>query len=376
MALSVRTGRPAEWQEILDVSHAAFGRDKTFFPHNWPHTYPDKTAAEWFVVCEDAGKIVGTINQTPVTVDVCGVHLKAVGIGGVGVLKSARLRGAMSAMLKASNATQREVGTVLGFLGGERIRYRRYGFEFAGKTVTATSYPGQLASADPVPLRRLRVADAKDILRLHRKVPMFIRRDDDWQRQLLRRWGFVAWGSKSGPLRAYLVADREKPHRIHELIGSAQMLPGLLKSWMKRHKLDSVRFTFIPGYAPHAKLARDAAWLQDSPGEQIGIYDFGRFLTQLAGPLGERFRQFAITDVVRVAHTGEKTAFDLKLKRSGVLSVTPAAGSRKPTLSLDAAEWVRTFFPPPGGPMPKSKPAARLIAAFALPMNFGGWDSV
>ncbi len=312
MALRVRTGRPDEWQEILDVSHAAFGRDKTFFPHNWPHTYPDKTAAEWFVVCEDAGKIVGTINQTPVTVDVCGVRLKAVGIGGVGVLESARLR----------------------------------------------------------------VADAKDILKLYRKAPMFISRDESWQALLLRRRSYVACGNKSGPLRAYLVTPKGMPGSVCELIGDARLLPGLLKSWMKRHKLGQVGITFIPGYAPHAALARDAAWLQDSPAEQVGIYDFGRFLTQLANPLGERFRQFAIIGVVRVAHTGEKTAFDLKLKRSGTLSVTPATGNRKPALSLDAAGWVRTFFPPPGGQTPKSQPDARLAAAFALPMNFSGWDSV
>ena len=239
MALRVRTGRPDEWQEILDVSHAAFGRDKTFFPHNWPHTYPDKTAAEWFVVCEDAGKIVGTINQTPVTVDVCGVRLKAVGIGGVGVLESARLRGAMSAMLKASNAEQREAGTVLGFLGGERLRYRRYGFELAGRTTTATVRQDQVADAAPVPMRRLRVADAKDILKLYRKAPMFISRDESWQALLLRRRSYVACGNKSGPLRAYLVTPKGMPGSVCELIGDARLLPGLLKSWMKRHVLSA-----------------------------------------------------------------------------------------------------------------------------------------
>lgn len=376
MAFQVRKGRPAEWQEILDVSHAAFGRDKMFFPHNWPHTYPDKTAAERFVVCEDAGRIVGTIDQTPVTVDVCGVRLKAVGIGGVGVLEHTRLRGVMSAMLKASNAEQREAGTVLGFLGGERVRYRRYGFELAGRTTTATVHQDQLADASPVPMRRLRVADAKDILRLHRKAPMFISRDERWQTLLLRRKSYVAWGNKSGPLRAYLVSPKNAPGSVCELIGDARLLPGLLKAWTKRHKLDRVGFTFVPGYAPHAELARDAAWLQATPATQVGICDFGRFLTQLAEPLGDRFRQFGITGVIRVAHTGEKTAFDLKLKRSGSLSVTPAAGGRKPDLSLDAAEWVRTFFPPPGGPMLKSKPDARLAAALALPMNFAMWDSV
>ena len=376
MTLHVRTGRPDEWQEILDVSHAAFGRGPTFFPRGWPHTYPDKTAAEWFVVCEEAGKIVGTINQTPVTVDVCGVRLKAAGLGGVGVLESARLRGAMSAMLKVSNAEQRERGTVLGFLDGPRLRYRRFGFERAGQAVTALLPFGHLAEVEPVPLRRLRIADAADVLRLCRKARFFVRRDRVWQERLLRRWGFIAWGNKSGPLRAYLVADREKPDRIHELIGSAQMLPGLLRSHAARHKLEGIRVRWIPRYRPHVKLGRIAEGLEAAPAEQVGIYDFGRFLTQLAKPLGERFGQFGITDVVRVAHTGEKTALDLKLKRSGALSVTPATGNRKPDLSLNAAEWVRTFFPPPGGAMPKSKPDARLAAALALPMNFGGWDSV
>ncbi len=377
MALRVRKGRPAEWQEILDVSHAAFGKEATYFPHGWPHTYPNPQAAEWFVVCEDAGRIVGIINATPVTVNVGGVRLKAVGIGGVGVLESARMRGAMSAMLKASNAEQRAAGTVLGFLGGARIRYRRYGFELAGQTVTATVHRDQLADVDPVPLRRLRTADAKDILRLHCKAPMFVPRDERWQTLLLRRRNFVAWGNKSGPLRAYLVTPNGAAGSVCELIGDARLLPGLLRTWMGRHKLGNVGFTCIPDYGPHVGLARDAAWLQETPAEQVGIYDFGRFLAQTAKPLGERFRQFGIADVVRVAHTGERTAFDLRPKRSGGLSVTPATGRRKPDLSLDPAGWVRVFFPPPGGPMLKREVDDRLLAAaFALRLNFSGWDSV
>ena len=376
MALHIRQGRPAEWQEILDVSQAAFGAGDTYFPHGWPHTYPNPQAAEWFVVCEEDGKLLGIINQTPVTVDVGGALLKAVGIGGVGVLEEARRRGVMSAMLRASNAQQRAAGTVLGFLGGERIRYRRYGYELAGRSVGATMFPKQLAGAEPVPLRRLHLADANDILRLHRKAPMFVRRTELWQRRLLRRRNFAAWGNKSGPLKAYLVTPKGSPASICELIGGARLLPGLLKAQMKRHKLGHINVHWLPDYAPHFKLGRSAGGLSVSVAQQVGIYDFARFLAQTAGPLGEGFRRFGITGRVRIEHTGEKTGFDLEPARSGPLSITPAKRKRKADLALDAAEWIRTFFPPPGGPMLEQKARPRLVAAFALPLNISSWGAV
>ncbi|MFH1732250.1 MAG: GNAT family N-acetyltransferase [Planctomycetota bacterium] len=376
MALHIRQGRPAEWQEILDVSYAAFGKDKRYFPLNWPHTYPDKTAAEWFVVCEEDGKLLGIINQTPVAVNVGGALLKAVGIGGVGVLEEARRRGVMSAMLQASNAEQRAAGTVLGFLAGERIRYRRHGYEFAGRSVTASFSPKHLAGAERVPLRRLRIADASDILRLHRKAPMFVRRTELWQRQLLRRRNFVAWGNKSGPLKAYLVTPRGSPAHVCELIGGAPLLPGLLKAQMKRHKLGHINVRWLPDYGPHLELGRNAGGLSEAVAQQVGIYDFARFLTQTAKPLGEGFRRFGITVPVRIEHTGEKIAFDLKPTRSGALSITPAKGKRKADLALGAAEWVRMFFPPPGGPMLEQKAGPHLIAALALPLNISSWGAV
>ncbi len=375
MALNIRQGRPSEWQDILDVSHAAFGRGPTFFPRGWPHTYPDKTAAEWFVVCEEAGRILGVIDQTPVTVDVSGVRLPAVGIGGVGVLPTARFRGIMSAMLRASNAEQRAAGTIIGFLDGPRLRYRRFGFERAGQAVTATIPRKHLAEVEPVPLRRLRIADAADVLRLCRTAPLFVHRDRVWQERLLRRWWFTAWGNKTGPLRAYLVAARENPGHIHELIGPARMLPGLLRAHATRHKLKWIRSRWIPGYGPHLKLGQGADGLEAGPAQQIAIYDFGRFLERLAGPLGEGFRRAGITKPVRVRHAGEGTAFDLTSGR-GALSVVPAKGRRKLALALDAAGWVRVSFPPPGGPMLKTEADPNLLAALALPLNFSGWEAV
>ena len=139
---------------------------------------------------------------------------------------------------------------------------------------------------------------------------------------------------------------------------------------------NDVRFRWIPDYRPHLELGLDAWWLETRPAEQVAIYDFGRFFEQLAGPLGEGFRRFGITRLVRVRHAGEETAFDLTPGRGGALSVAPARGRREPALALDAAEWVRVFFPPPGGPMLKGDTDPNLLAALALPLTLSGWDSV
>ena len=376
MTLHVRQGSPAEWKEILAASHTAFNVDRTYFPKGWPHTYPDPGAAEWFVVCEDAGRIIGVINQTPVALRIAGVRLKAVGIGGVGVLPDARKHGAMSAMLRASNAWQNHAGTVLGFLGGERIRYRRYGYELAGQRVTAMITHKQLADAKPVRMRRLTRKDAAGVLRLYRRSPLWVGRDVVWQERLLRRSNFVAYGNASGPLRAYLVIGKGAPQGVHELVGEAHLLPGLLKAHLHRWKLGSIQCAWIPEYAPHAELGRNAGWMSSNAAQQVRLFDFGRFLRQMAGPLGAGFRRFRVAGAVRVRHRDEGTCFDLTLDRTGVLSVAPAQGKGRPDLAMDAAGWVRTFFPPPGGPMLPHRADARLLAAMALPLNFSAWDSL
>ena len=376
MALTIRQGRPGEWQEILDVSHASFGKPDTYFPGGWPHTYPSPRAAEWFIVCEEAGRIVGLINQTPVTVDVGGALLKSVGIGGVCVLKEARGRGIMSAMLTASNNWQRETGTVLGFLGGDRARYRRYGYEIAGQAVDASVPANYLVDVETVPLRRLRLPDARDILRCHRRASMFVRRTEEWQRLLLRRKQYVAWGNRSGPLRAYLAASKAAPQRVAELVGDRRLLIGLLKGYLRRHKLSGASVALVPGYMPHVEVAENAAGTSACVPFQVNIFDLGRFLRETAKPLGDGFRLCGITWPVRVMYTGERASFDLELRRSGALSVAPAKKGRKPDLALDAAEWVRTFFPPPGGPMVGTAHQERLLAAFRLPLAFSAWDSV
>ncbi len=376
MTLQVRQGRPAEWKEILAVSQAAFNVDHTYFPKGWPHTYPDPSAAEWFVVCVDEGKIIGVINQTPVALRIAGVRLKAVGIGGVGVLPEARKRGAMSAMLRASNAWQNQAGTVLGFLGGERIRYRRYGYELAGERVTAMITHKQLADAEPVRMRRLTRKDAAGVLRLYRRSPLWVDRDAVWQERLLRRSGFVAYGNASGLLRAYLVIGKGAPQGVHELVGEARLLPGLLNAHLRRWKLGSIQCAWIPEYAPHVELGRNAGWMSSNAAQQVRVFDFERFLRQMAGPLGAGFRRLGVSGAVRVRHRDEGTSFDLALNRTGVLSVAPAQGKGKPDVAMDAAGWVRTFFPPPGGPMPAPRADARLLAAMALPLNFSAWDSL
>ena len=406
MAFQIRQGRPADWQEILDVSRAAFSAPSRYFPRGWPHTYPGPRAAERFVVCEEAGRILGVINQTPVPLRIAGVRLNAVGIGGVATLKKHRGRGVMSAMLNASNACQRDAGTCLGFLWGERERYRRYGYEIAGSGLTANFGPKQFADVEPVPLRKLTQKDAPDILRLYRRSTLVVDRTEPWQRLLLRRATFAAYGNRSGPLKAYLVSGRKYRQNIHELIGNAKLLPGLLKAHRLRNSLNEVALSWVTGYRAHLELGRAAASVRADVLTQINIFDFGRFLEKLAAPLGEGFRRSGITGPVRVVHAGERAAFDLALRPTGELLVTrakpggkadlalDAAGKRdlapdaagnadlapdaagKADLVLDAPGWVRTFFPPPGGLMLEEKADYRLLAALRLPLAMSAWDSL
>ena len=369
MELVIRKGRAQDWDAILAVAHSAFKTCDGYFPRSWPHTYPGRCASR-FVVCEDAGRIIGVINQTPCVLSVCGQKLKTAGIGSVGVLESERKRGIMSAMLKFSDEWQRRAGTDLGILGGDRLRYRNYGYEFGGAIVASNVGERQLGHVAPVKLRKLTGHDSAAVLRIYRRTPYALARTPLWQKLLIRSDRFTAFGNAGGALRAYFVVEGKD--KVVEMAGATPLLPGMLRSHMLKAQVSGLSCHAVPGYAPHGDML-----LSGNPSAtahvHFRIFDFGAFLEKMAGPLCERLARFGVKRPVRLVETESESGFDL-LARGGRQKLK-RAGTGGADIALDSASWVRVFFPPPGGPVAGDIDEV-LLRALELPVHISYWDFV
>jgi predicted N-acetyltransferase YhbS len=376
MRFEIRAGRPDEFATLVEVTTRAFGKPKDFFTTHYVHSYPDPAAARACVVAFSRGRIAGLINQTPMLLRVGRTVLKACGIGGVCALPEYRGQGVMSSLLEASNAWQRREGTVLGVLWGRRERYRRYGYENAGQRLLLTVSDRNLADARPVPLRSAKPGDAAFLARLSRAAPIGVYRTTEWQELLLRRTNFHAHCNRGGKARAFLVVEEGNPKTVVELIGAFGAARGLLRTYMKKAHLDHVQVMAYPGTAFGDWATRLAEpWsISLTYSGHVAIYDFGRFLKTAAPELAARFHAFGLISAVRLRHRDEGTCYELRPRGARRLDVLPVRG--RGDLDLTAAEWVRTFFPPPGGPVLSKKANPRLLKALELGLLVPYWDRV
>jgi len=377
MDFAVRTGRPDEFDEIVDVTARSFGHTREFFLQYFRNAYPDARAARACVVAVADRRIVGVINQTPMRVRLGRARLRAAGIGGVSCVPEARGHGVMSAMLAFSRDLQRRKGVPLGMLGGKRSRYRRFGFEQAGRTLVADLPDELLAEARPADYRTLRPADAEAVARKARATGMSIHRTAGWQRWLLQRPQHVGYRNRGRRLRAYFVASARAPTHITEAVGPVDVLAGMLRRYQQDQGGEQLSAELLPGteVARWALLSERAGRLAVQPTWQVCIYEFGAFLRALGPELVGRLRAFGLYGSVRLRNETEDTCYELRPK-SGRLEVTAYAGRARPDVSLPADGWVRTFFPPGGAPLIAPDADPRLPAALAFELNVPAWDHV
>ena len=133
-SLNVRPLTPAELPAAIDVANRAFGfgQDDGFefgrdIPYVWNVDRADNTWA-----CFDGDQMLGVIGAYPFDVRMGGVSFRATCVGQVGTPAESRGRGVMSALLTAATARM-DAEVDFAWLGGDRMRYGRYGWAIGGE---------------------------------------------------------------------------------------------------------------------------------------------------------------------------------------------------------------------------------------------------
>lgn len=144
MAVVYRWGETKDMPRIVEAINHAFRPNEmtedaeknigpeSYFPRVLPKLYLEKDSASCHYLTEEGGAIAGIVGLFPVPLTVGEKTLKLSGIGMVSTRPGYRRKGYMVRMMEDVIAEARRRGDDLLVLGGQRQRYRNFGFDNAG----------------------------------------------------------------------------------------------------------------------------------------------------------------------------------------------------------------------------------------------------
>jgi predicted N-acetyltransferase YhbS len=354
--LSVESARPGDWPQILACVNRCFvadGAPSMALTHG--HCVnDDPDTLKGYLVARDGGRLVGCLSCTNQQLIIDGGTLAVGGLGQVATLPECRGQGVMSALLNAAIAHMEASGCACSDLGGDRVRYGRYGWETAGRqwqfTLTARSVAAAAAPSSPHEVRLFTgdPAEQRVIMSLHETEPRRVARSDrQWQRLLTRLNKQVWLALRQGRVEAYAVIDSSRqPGAVFEFGGSVEGVHHILHQRVPHAPADGLLLWSPWEHGCNGLFFTLAAhWTVVSP-RMVRLFHLRQTLEAFAGQMS---RRLGAVDARRCP------AVTLMVQESGQ-SVTLAPGVEgvalreptglEPVLQLPRAQMVRLLLGP------------------------------
>lgn len=239
-----RRGRPEDWADIIDFANYVFSQNGA--PHDFPRLIPKvygggpEMAALHHLALEE-GRIKGMVAVYPSLCGIAGNRLKTGFIGTVSVHPYARGRGYMKRLMADAAERMREDGAALSMLGGQRQRYRYFGYELGGTVllfhVNAANIRHVLGAA-PEEAVRLTPAAAGDMDALYACYSRrwITGRSREEFPAVLRTWNAVPYTVREGGrLAGYLCASADGGCVLETGLDTPALLPRVLKAYLQIH---------------------------------------------------------------------------------------------------------------------------------------------
>lgn len=231
MSIVIRNVRIEEFEEFIRFIERAFGVYKGFFPRTYPHLYrPTPEACRWAYVAEDEGRIVSHVGLYPMETVTAGVRLRIGGIGAVATAPDARGKGYMSQLLPHVIAEMRRLEYPISWLGGDRQRYGRFGWEMAGEIYTLKFSTRSLnhAGVEPVSIEEVFSDEALPAVARWQAVPPCYPVRPDLEHQI-QKAGMRFWVAADG----YAITESWGPHlTIAELVSTSGNEAGIIRAML------------------------------------------------------------------------------------------------------------------------------------------------
>ena len=369
-----------DYQAIIDLAEECFPRDRELggMVPRWGHCFR-KDSIQNSLIIKDGDEVVSHVGCIDQSVMVDSGTIRVSGISSVSTKPSYRGRGLMTKLLKESTRFMRDQGYVLSDLGGDRVRYRRFGWERAGRNcqyiITKRSLSAQ-NEHDGFQVEGLSGTrrEMSDTLALHQGDGFGLVRDEPLHDILLHRLGnvtLIAWRGDS--IDAYAVAniDDEKSICIGELAGGAGGISGIVHHLSLRNPETII----VPMPFQHplnsSIRALSSSWTIQT-WRMLKILDLKGILEGFSGqiesrisrldPIGERS--------IRLCIKGEETYVELDLGPDGV-NVEGGKGC-KDAVVLSEQDMVLLLFGPCNPGLYSSLPP---FVETIFPLDFYLWKN-
>lgn len=374
----------------VDDFDALIGLVDTCFPTDtgrggmlarWGHCYIRRPAKlRNCLILKDGDRLVSHVEYVDEILLVEGSQLKLAGISGVATLPEYRGRGLMTRLLKHCINLMEEEGYVLAELGGDTQRYRRFGWESAGREWAFQLTPRSLGEFDPpVGWKVSGYQGSKEeiefIKSIHEKEPMSIKRTDELYQLLLGREGWQTWlaeGAKGA--RAYMVlqADDRKHQDAWELGGKSAGVHAIASHLMQKQGVERL-MVFLPWSHPlNALLFKLSSSWEVQPHRMVRVNNLAGALKAFLPELRRRCNELKVkgqhTISLALAGTEQKARLvfaggDVKLETDNV----------KGALELDRLQMVRFLFGPGAAGTEVELPSDARFLNSLLPLDFYIW---
>ena len=330
------------------------------------------------LIIKEEGRIVSHVALIPRRFHIDGITLKVGGIGGVATHPDYRRRGFAGILLKEAIRRMEKEGYDISILGGDRHRYRWFGWETAGRqyihVLNKRSLPF-LSKTRHLRIRRYKNQDLDRIRAVHARFPLRVeRKRRDYQllfqhpdtRILVcedkKKFGYILLRAQEGL----------KDKRVLEFGGNPDCVETLLRYLIEEENTETVTIP-APAYYKSAVIQSlnsvASSWTIEPVG-MVRVINLYSLLEKYAILVNKRLKERPVPKGRFVLENREtKEAVTLDMDRR--LRVCEGAKSRR-KLSLSSIEMVRLLF---GEDWPhaalKTECAGLLSSIF--PINFYWW---
>lgn len=241
----------ADEKDIIDFANYVFSQAHR--PHDFktllPKVYGQAGFADYHVIAKQEGKVVGLVGVLPFDLKVMNGHiLKGGYVGSVSVHPYHRGEGHMKKLMDMAVARSKAMGMDFMALGGQRQRYRYFGFENGGTTlvfwITRNNIQKEFNGRDSTNIAFVQLSNDEALtdaaFRLQQQEIMIgVRRRKEFI-TILESWEGSGYAvMENGRFAGYLYArDDEVPEWV---LYDPGMIGVVLDAWMAARSLSSIR---------------------------------------------------------------------------------------------------------------------------------------
>lgn len=374
-----------DFDSIIELANMCFTgeRDRGGMLARWPHCYirePD--FMKNCLIMKDGSRVVSLVEYVDQNLLVNGEEVKTAGITAVGTWPTYRRRGFMTGLLKRCVSLMEEEGYAFSDLGGDRLRYGRYGWENAGRAwrfdITQRSFNAVDApsSIQVVPYQASD-EDIESVMAIHEREPMRLKRSQSLYRILLGRLGKQVWLAKGEEgVTAYVITEpAERRQTIVEFGGRNEGIHSIFSHFMENSDTQSIHIRSPWSHPLNLLLFRISSWWNLGTIRMIKIVDLQATLLGFARQLGSRYNELGMEGgrsvILGISDTDQQV--EVAFSPEGV-TVKEAKTSAN-AISLSDREMVRFIFGPGSPGSVIDLPQNARFLDVLLPVDFYLWPN-